>query len=99
MTDVYGYVKPGTLTALMGASGAGKVSEHPESARIANSPDQTTLLDVLASRKTVGVISGDVLMNGRPVGKDFQRGCAYAEQLVLFLLDPLSPADLASGHS
>ena len=26
LTDVFGYVKPGTLTALMGASGAGKVS-------------------------------------------------------------------------
>lgn len=24
LTDVFGYVKPGTLTALMGASGAGK---------------------------------------------------------------------------
>lgn len=33
-----GYVKPGTLTALMGSSGAGK----------------TTLLDVLASRVTMG---------------------------------------------
>jgi predicted ABC-type transport system involved in lysophospholipase L1 biosynthesis ATPase subunit len=26
--DVYGYVKPGTLTALMGASGAGMLSKH-----------------------------------------------------------------------
>jgi ATP-binding cassette subfamily G (WHITE) protein 2 (SNQ2) len=25
LNDVFGYVKPGTLTALMGASGAGKV--------------------------------------------------------------------------
>ena len=61
LTDVYGYVKPGSLTALMGASGAGK----------------TTLLDVLASRKTTGVIKGDILMNGRPTGIEFQRGCAY----------------------
>ena len=44
--DVYGYVKPGTLTALMGASGAGK----------------TTCLDVLAQRKNIGVISGDILV-------------------------------------
>jgi ABC-type molybdenum transport system ATPase subunit/photorepair protein PhrA len=36
LTNIYGYVKPGTLTALMGSSGAGK----------------TTLLDVLANRKT-----------------------------------------------
>lgn len=44
--DVLGYVKPGTLTALMGASGAGK----------------TTCLDVLAQRKNIGVISGDILV-------------------------------------
>lgn len=65
LNNVFGYVKPGTLTALMGASGAGK----------------TTLLDVLAARKNVGVISGDVLMNGRPIDRSFARGCAYAEQL------------------
>ncbi|KAF4555052.1 ABC-2 type transporter-like protein 3 [Elsinoe fawcettii] len=65
LNDVYGYVKPGQLTALMGASGAGK----------------TTLLDVLASRKNIGVISGDVLIDGKPPGKSFQRGTAYAEQL------------------
>ena len=49
----------------MGASGAGK----------------TTLLDVLALRKTVGVITGEMLVAGRPVGVDFQRGTAYCEQL------------------
>lgn len=59
--DVYGYVKPGTLTALMGASGAGK----------------TTCLDVLAQRKTIGVIEGDVLVDGAPLTSDFQRGTAY----------------------
>ncbi|KZT54856.1 hypothetical protein CALCODRAFT_437933 [Calocera cornea HHB12733] len=63
--DVYGYVRPGTLTALMGASGAGK----------------TTCLDVLAQRKNIGVISGDILMNGRPLGANFARGTAYAEQM------------------
>ncbi|KAJ3718556.1 ABC-2 type transporter-domain-containing protein [Lentinula raphanica] len=63
--DVYGYVKPGTLTALMGASGAGK----------------TTCLDVLAQRKNIGVISGDVLVDGRPLTSDFARGTAYAEQM------------------
>lgn len=39
-----------------------------------------SLLDVLANRKTVGVISGDVLIAGRPTGIDFQRGTAYVEQ-------------------
>ncbi|KAJ8515436.1 hypothetical protein ONZ45_g7152 [Pleurotus djamor] len=63
--DVFGYVKPGTLTALMGASGAGK----------------TTCLDVLAQRKNIGVITGDILVDGRPLDSDFARGTAYAEQM------------------
>jgi ATP-binding cassette, subfamily G (WHITE), member 2, SNQ2 len=65
LDNIYGYVKPGELTALMGASGAGK----------------TTLLDVLASRKTVGVITGNVLVDGIKPGTAFQRGTSYAEQL------------------
>lgn len=59
--DVYGYIKPGTLTALMGASGAGK----------------TTALDVLAQRKNVGVITGDLLVDGKPLDPSFARGTAY----------------------
>ncbi|KXX73602.1 ABC transporter G family member 11 [Madurella mycetomatis] len=65
LDNVFGYVKPGQLTALMGASGAGK----------------TTLLDVLAARKNIGVISGDILVDGVKPGKEFQRGTSYAEQL------------------
>jgi ATP-binding cassette subfamily G (WHITE) protein 2 (SNQ2) len=65
LRDVFGYVKPGQLTALMGASGAGK----------------TTLLDVLASRKNIGVITGDRLVDGVPPGIAYQRGTSYAEQL------------------
>ena len=65
LDHVFGYVKPGQLTALMGASGAGK----------------TTLLDVLAARKNIGVITGDILVDGVKPGKEFQRGTSYAEQL------------------
>ncbi|CAH7682783.1 pleiotropic drug resistance ABC transporter [Phakopsora pachyrhizi] len=64
LSEVYGYVKPGTLTALMGSSGAGK----------------TTLLDVLANRKTTGTVSGDIKIGGMAPGPDFQRGTAYCEQ-------------------
>ncbi|MBW0485660.1 hypothetical protein O181_025375 [Austropuccinia psidii MF-1] len=64
LNDIYGYVKPGTLTALMGASGAGK----------------TTLLDVLAKRKTTGVIGGEICIAGKKPGKSFQRATAYCEQ-------------------
>ncbi|KIW13500.1 hypothetical protein PV08_08688 [Exophiala spinifera] len=65
LRDVFGYVRPGQLTALMGASGAGK----------------TTLLDVLAARKNIGVIGGDILVDGQKPGISFQRGTSYAEQL------------------
>lgn len=57
LNNIYGYVKPGELTALMGSSGAGK----------------TTLLDVLAGRKNIGVIGGDLLVDGVKPGKEFQR--------------------------
>ncbi|CAH7667578.1 hypothetical protein PPACK8108_LOCUS1985 [Phakopsora pachyrhizi] len=65
LSDIYGYVKPGTFTALMGASGAGK----------------TTLLDVLANQKTTGVIGGTVFKAGCKPGASFQRGTAYCEQM------------------
>ncbi|KAI1347172.1 ABC-2 type transporter [Xylaria sp. FL0043] len=65
LNNIFGYCKPGELTALMGASGAGK----------------TTLLDVLAARKNIGVIYGDVLVDGSKPGKEFQRSTSYAEQL------------------
>lgn len=87
LNDVYGYVKPGTLTALMGASGAGTfflvlclllygLCVLIEVGMLG----KTTLLDVLAMRKNIGVISGDVLVAGKPLGIDFQRGTAYCEQ-------------------
>ncbi|PLB36892.1 putative ABC multidrug transporter [Aspergillus candidus] len=65
LNDVYGWVKPGMLGALMGSSGAGK----------------TTLLDVLAQRKTTGTINGSILVDGRPLPVSFQRSAGYCEQL------------------
>ncbi|GME75426.1 unnamed protein product [Ambrosiozyma monospora] len=69
LEHVDGWVKPGTLTALMGASGAGK----------------TTLLDVLANRVTMGVISGGMFVNGRPRDQSFQRSTGYVQQQDLHL--------------
>eukprot|EP01100_Stratorugosa_tubuloviscum_P001488 TRINITY_DN132_c2_g5_i2.p1 TRINITY_DN132_c2_g5~~TRINITY_DN132_c2_g5_i2.p1 ORF type:complete len:1362 (+),score=679.08 TRINITY_DN132_c2_g5_i2:279-4364(+) len=64
LNEVSGYVKPGMMLALMGASGAGK----------------TTLLDVLANRKTGGIVEGSLLVNGRPRDKYFARYSGYVEQ-------------------
>jgi ABC-type multidrug transport system ATPase subunit len=60
-----GCARPGTLTALMGASGAGK----------------TTLLDVLAFRKTVGKVGGAIFLNATPAtAAAFAALSGFAEQ-------------------
>ena len=69
LDHVSGWVKPGTLTALMGVSGAGK----------------TTLLDVLAQRTNTGVITGDMLVNGKALDMSFQRKTGYVQQQDLHL--------------
>ncbi|KAI1483164.1 ABC transporter ABCl1 [Daldinia eschscholtzii] len=69
LDHVDGWVKPGTLTALMGVSGAGK----------------TTLLDTLADRITMGVITGDMLVDGHPRDHSFQRKTGYVQQQDLHL--------------
>jgi hypothetical protein len=40
---------------------------------------KTTCLDVLAQRKNIGVVSGDVLVDGRPLDSTFARGTAYGQ--------------------
>jgi ATP-binding cassette subfamily G (WHITE) protein 2 (SNQ2) len=42
---------------------------------------KTTLLDVLAQRKTDGTISGEIHVDGRPLPVSFQRSAGYCEQL------------------
>ena len=65
LRDVTGSFRPGVLTALMGVSGAGK----------------TTLMDVLAGRKTGGYIEGDIRISGYPKNQaTFARISGYCEQ-------------------
>ncbi len=53
------------LTALMGGSGAGK----------------TTLMDVIAGRKTVGDVQGSIMVNGHPKDqRSWSRVVGYEEQ-------------------
>ncbi|GER48392.1 pleiotropic drug resistance protein, partial [Striga asiatica] len=62
---VSGAFRPGVLTALMGVSGAGK----------------TTLMDVLAGRKTGGYIDGNITISGYPKKQEtFARISGYCEQ-------------------
>ncbi|XP_031100886.1 ABC transporter G family member 31 [Ipomoea triloba] len=65
LSNVSGVFSPGVLTALVGASGAGK----------------TTLMDVLAGRKTGGCIEGDIRISGHPKEqRTFARVSGYVEQ-------------------
>ncbi|XP_047980652.1 pleiotropic drug resistance protein 2-like [Salvia hispanica] len=65
LRDVSGAFRPGVLTALVGVSGAGK----------------TTLMDVLAGRKTGGYIEGDIHVSGYVKNQEtFARVSGYCEQ-------------------
>lgn len=65
LRDVTGAFRPGILTALVGVSGAGK----------------TTLMDVLAGRKTGGYIEGSISISGYPKKQEtFARISGYCEQ-------------------
>ena len=65
LDDLSGYAEPSTLIALMGASGSGKSS----------------LLDILAKRKTQGVIEGSILYDTFPLTAGFaRRNVGYVEQ-------------------
>ena len=65
LKGVSGSFRPGILTALMGVTGAGK----------------TTLMDVLAGRKTSGYIEGIIKVYGYPKKQEtFARVLGYCEQ-------------------
>eukprot|EP00644_Phytophthora_capsici_P001183 jgi/Phyca11/129625/e_gw1.86.8.1 len=66
LRGVTAHFEPGRMVALMGSSGAGK----------------TTLMDVIAGRKTGGRIVGDIMVNGEPKNPTtFSRIAAYCEQM------------------
>uniref|UniRef100_H3GNG1 ABC transporter domain-containing protein n=1 Tax=Phytophthora ramorum TaxID=164328 RepID=H3GNG1_PHYRM len=66
LKGINGYAVPGSITALMGSSGAGK----------------TTLMDVIAGRKTGGKITGKILLNGYEASDLAIRRCTgYCEQM------------------
>ncbi|EEY68683.1 ATP-binding Cassette (ABC) Superfamily [Phytophthora infestans T30-4] len=66
LQKINGFAVPGSITALMGSSGAGK----------------TTLMNVIAGRKTGGKITGRILLNGYEANDLAIRRCTgYCEQM------------------
>ncbi|ETI41654.1 hypothetical protein F443_13128, partial [Phytophthora nicotianae P1569] len=66
LKGINGFAVPGSITALMGSSGAGK----------------TTLMDVIAGRKTGGKIAGKILLNGYKASDlAIRRSTGYCEQM------------------
>jgi ABC-type multidrug transport system ATPase subunit/ABC-type multidrug transport system permease subunit len=66
LRGITAHFEPGRMVALMGATGAGK----------------TTLMDVIAGRKTGGRIIGDIIVNGELKDPaNFSRITAYCEQM------------------
>eukprot|EP00216_Chloropicon_sp_CCMP2111_P003023 CAMPEP_0198238714 /NCGR_PEP_ID=MMETSP1446-20131203/4304_1 /TAXON_ID=1461542 ORGANISM="Unidentified sp, Strain CCMP2111" /NCGR_SAMPLE_ID=MMETSP1446 /ASSEMBLY_ACC=CAM_ASM_001112 /LENGTH=768 /DNA_ID=CAMNT_0043921181 /DNA_START=419 /DNA_END=2725 /DNA_ORIENTATION=+ len=65
LKNITGVIWPGEMYALLGPSGAGK----------------TSLLDVISGRKTMGNISGKVLLDGKkPTSLRLKRDTAYVQQ-------------------
>ena len=64
LADVWGIAQPGEMQALLGPSGAGK----------------STFMDILALRKSVGNLSGRLLVNGQRANKKFIKKTAYVPQ-------------------
>jgi len=64
LVDIWGNAQPGEMQALLGPSGAGK----------------STFMDILALRKSVGNLTGRLLVNGQRATKRFVRKTAYVPQ-------------------
>jgi ABC-type transport system involved in cytochrome bd biosynthesis fused ATPase/permease subunit len=65
LADVWGIAQPGEMQALLGPSGAGK----------------STFMDILAMRKSIGNLSGRLLVNGARSSKRFIKKTAYVPQV------------------
>ncbi|KAK4167257.1 hypothetical protein QBC43DRAFT_256433 [Cladorrhinum sp. PSN259] len=65
LSGIQGMAHPGEVTAIMGASGAGK----------------TTFLDILARKNKRGQVSGDFYVNGEKVSDiDYKNGTGFVDQ-------------------
>jgi ABC-type multidrug transport system ATPase subunit len=69
--------------AIMGSSGAGK----------------TTCLDILAGKTKRGIVSGDLLINGKvPTREQFKRISGYVDQEVCIIIIIIIKLDIANKY-
>ncbi|PYH91005.1 putative ABC multidrug transporter [Aspergillus ellipticus CBS 707.79] len=64
LDQVTGWVKPGSLTAVMSVSDTSR----------------KTLIEILAQHTTVGVVTGEMFINGLPLNRSFKRQTSYIQQ-------------------
>lgn len=82
LNKVNGYAKPGVMVALVGASGAGK----------------TTLLNTLSQRQSTGVVSGEMLVDGKDLGK-VSRSLIHKPEVYMPDLSAREPSTKATSYS
>lgn len=81
LSGVSGYCKPGTMTALVGTSGAGKSTRK---SRLSGSDCMLltfSVLTALTQRQNSGHLNGTMFVDGHPVDGSFNRKTGYCQQM------------------
>ncbi|KAE8307579.1 hypothetical protein BDV41DRAFT_568955 [Aspergillus transmontanensis] len=81
LNGVSGYCKPGTLTALVGASGAGKSTRKALFTPLHVPLLTTTVLTALTQRPNSGKLTGTMYVDGHAVDESFNRQIGYCQQM------------------
>lgn len=82
LDEVCGYCKPGTLTALVGASGAGKSTcELLTLEGCRKYINRISVLTALTQRESAGVVTGSLFVDDKPIDDSYNRQIGYCQQM------------------
>lgn len=83
LDGVCGYCKPGSLTALVGASGAGKSTCEYLCLYdyLVPSANKEIVLTALTQRESPGVLSGSLFVDSRSIDQSYNRQIGYCQQM------------------
>ncbi|KAJ5112048.1 hypothetical protein N7532_000093 [Penicillium argentinense] len=81
LDGVNGYCKPGTLTALVGASGAGKSTRESTKEISARHKLTSAVLTALTQRPSAGILTGSMYVDNQPIDDSFNRQIGYCQQM------------------